>query len=43
MSGAGFELRNWETNLVELAKKIYDGIKETVSDVCVGIKVLGLA
>ena len=33
MSGAGLELRKWETNLVEMVEKICDGIKETVSDV----------
>ena len=38
-----FELRKWETNLVELKKMIYDGIKETVSELCVGKKVLRLA
>ena len=38
-----FELRKWETNLVELKKMIYDGIKETVSEVCVEKKVLRLA
>ena len=38
-----FELRRWETNLVELKKTIYDGIKETVSEVCVEEKVLRLA
>ena len=43
MSDAGFELRKWETNLVELKEKIYDGIKETVLDVCVEKKVLRLA
>ena len=30
-----FELRKWETNLVELKKTIYDGIKETDSELCV--------
>ena len=39
MSDAGFELRKWETNLVELKEKIYDEIKENVSDVCVEKKV----
>ena len=39
MNDAGFELRKWETNLVELKEKIYEGIK----DVCVEKKVLGLA
>ena len=43
MSDAGFELRKWETNLVELKEKIYDEIKENVSDVCVKKKVWGLA
>ena len=33
MSDAGCELRKLETNLVELKEKIYDEIKETVSDV----------
>ena len=40
MSDAGFELRKWEKNLVKLKKKIYDEIKENVSDVCVEKKVL---
>ena len=31
MSDAAFELRKWETNLVGLKEKIYDGIEETVS------------
>ena len=35
MSDAAFELRKWETNLVGLKEKIYDGIEETVSVVCV--------
>ena len=35
MSDAGFELRKWEANLVGLKEKIYDGIEETVSVVCV--------
>ena len=39
MSDAGFELRKWETNLVELKETIYDEIKENVSDVCVEKKV----
>ena len=39
MNDAGFELRKWERNLVELKEKIYEGIK----DVCVEKKVLGLA
>ena len=43
MSDAGFELRKWETNLVELKEKIYDEIKENVSDVCVQKKVWDLA
>ena len=43
MSDAWFELRKWKTNLVELKEKIYDGIKKTVSDVCVEKKVSGLA
>ena len=43
MSDAGFELKKWETNLVELKEKISDEIKETVSDVCVEKKILGLA
>ena len=43
MGDAGFELRKWETNLVELKRKIYDEIKETVSDSCVEKKVLGLS
>ena len=43
MSDADFELRKWETNVAELKEKIYDGIKETVSDVCAEKKVLGLA
>ena len=42
MSDAGFELRKWETNLVELKEKVYDEIKEIVSDVCVEKKILGL-
>ena len=40
MSDAGFELRTWKTDLVELKKKIYDKINETVSDVCLEEKVL---
>ena len=40
MSDAGFELRTWKTDLVELKKKIYDEINETVSDVCLEKKVL---
>ena len=43
MNDAGFELRKWETNLVELKDKIYEGIKEIASEVCVEKKVLGLA
>ena len=43
MSGAGLELRKWETNLAEMLEKIYDGVKETVSDVCAEIEVLALA
>ena len=43
MRDTGFELTKWETNLVELKEKIYDEIKETVSDVCLEKKVLGLA
>ena len=40
MSDAGFELRTWRTDSVELKKKIYDEINETVSDVCLEEKVL---
>ena len=44
MSDAGFESRNkWETNLVELKGKIYDGINEAISDVYADKKVLVLA
>ena len=43
MSGAGLELRKWETNLVEMVEKIYDGVKETDSDVCAETEVLALA
>ena len=42
MSDAGFELKKWETNLVELKEKIYDEIKDNVSNVCVKKKVLSL-
>ena len=40
MSDAGFELRTWRTDSVELKKKIYDENNETVSDVCLEKKVL---
>ena len=40
MSDAGFELRMRRTDLVDLKKKIYDEINETVSDVCLEKKVL---
>ena len=43
MSDSGFEIRKWETNLVELKEKIYDKIKETISGVCVEKKASGLA
>ena len=43
LSDAGFELRKWGRNLDEMKEKIYDVIKETVSDVCVEKKVFGLA
>ena len=40
MSDAGFELRMRRTDLVDLKKKIYDEINETVSDECLEKKVL---
>ena len=33
MRDASFELRKWETNLVEPKEKIYDEIKDNVSDI----------
>ena len=42
MNDKGFELRKWETNLVQLREKSFGGIKRTVSDICVEKKVLDL-